>query len=258
MPSLSRYCQGVIRHTTECQPSADTAKGVIRYRIACQALAELPRRDNIKNSIPSLGIYCDHTMQSIDQSTASSICKVCLASRWSWESSSKPSRPPRRILSIQPKSQTSTLSLSLHRGRPHRQFCAFSTNCRRLWGWGTRSQRGCRRHSWRQLSAQGSWSCSSRRSLERTRHLAAAQRSIGNDHGAPAQSKLTQGDCASLQRLGRRVVLQIHEEQGTSGSKDHFPAIEAHSTVQHSWLQPCPRQDHLSLGSKLRTRGKNS
>ena len=173
MPSLSRYCQGVIRHTTECQPSADTAKGVIRYRIACQALAELPRR-------------------------------------------------------------------------------------RRLWGWGTRSQRGCRRHSGRQLSAQGSWSCSSRRSLERTRHLAAAQRSIGNDHGAPAQSKLTQGDCASLQRLGRRLVLQIHEEQGTSGSKDHFPAIEAHSTVQHSWLQPCPRQDHLSLGSKLRTRGKNS
>ena len=36
------------------------------------------------------------------------------------------------------------------------------------------------------------------------------------------------------------MVLQIHEVQGTSGSKDHFPSVEAHSTVQpwHSWLQP--------------------
>ena len=31
----------------------------------------------------------------------------------------------------------------------------------------------------------------------------------------------------------RGVVRQIHKIQGTSGSKDHFAALEAHSTVQH-------------------------
>ena len=37
--------------------------------------------------------------------------------------------PPTRLLSIQPKSQTSTLTLSFHRRLPRRQSCAPSTNC---------------------------------------------------------------------------------------------------------------------------------
>ena len=53
MPSLGKYCQGLIRYRIACQALADTAKawleiafqalvdtdkGIIRYRIACQAL----------------------------------------------------------------------------------------------------------------------------------------------------------------------------------------------------------------------------
>ena len=173
--------------------------------------------------------------------------------------------PPTRLLSIQPKSQTSTLTLSFHRRLPRRQSCAPSTNCWRLWGWGTSSRRGRRRCFGRLLSAQGRRSGSFRWSFGRTRRLASAFRPWAGEVWAPAQSKPTQGDCTSLQRHSRRVVRQIYEVQGTSGSRNHFPAVEAHSTVQHSWLQHCPRQDHLRLDvqksglqSKLRKRGRNS
>ena len=167
-------------------------------------------------------------------------------------------QPPRSLFSIQPKSQTSTLTLSLHHLKPHSQSCAPSTNSQQLWGGGTSGGQGCRHISRRRLSVQGSWSGSSSWSLELTRHLAAAFRPWGGEGGAPVQSKTTQEGCTSWQWSCRRVVLQIHEVQGTSGSKDHIPALEAHSTVQHSWLQPCPWQDHLSWGSKLRNRERNS
>ena len=66
-----------------------------------------------------------------------------------------------------------------------------------------------------------------------------------NVRGCIQATSTTQGDCASFQRRCRRVIQQIHhdEVQGTSESKDHFPAVEA----QHSWLQRCPRHDHLRL-----------
>ena len=121
--------------------------------------------------------------------------------------------PQRRLLSIQPKSQTSTLTLSLHHCRPCSQSCTPSTNCWRLWGWGTHSRRWCRRCSGRRLSAQGHWSGSSSRSLEHTKCFAAALRPWGGEGGAPEQRRLTQGGCASLQQCFRRVVLhllQIH------------------------------------------------
>ena len=105
--------------------------------------------------------------------------------------------PQRRLLSIQPKtrrfepkSQASTLTLSLHRRRPRRQSCAPRIDCRRLW---------------RRLSAQGRRSGSSRRSLDCTRSLASAIRPWAGEGGAPAHSKPIQGDCASLQWRGRRA-----------------------------------------------------
>ena len=64
----------------------------------------------------------------------------------------------------------------------------------------------------------------------------------------------------------RKVVLQIHEIQGAWGNKDHGPAVEELSTVQHCWPQPCPRQDRLlgcsevwaaSRQSKLRKSERN-
>ena len=58
-------------------------------------------------------------------------------------------------------------------------------------------------------------------------------------------SEPTQGECASLRRRGGRVVLQIQDVHGTAGNKDHAPAAEANSTVQHCWLLPCQRQDKI-------------
>ena len=45
--------------------------------------------------------------------------------------------------------------------------------------------------------------------------------------------------------LRGRVVLQIHEVHGTARNKDHAPATEANSTVQHCWLLPYQRQDKI-------------
>ena len=132
--------------------------------------------------------------------------------------------PLKRLLSIQPKSQTSTLTLSLHRCLPRRQSCAPSINGRRLW---------------RRLSAQGRRSGSSHQSLQCTRRLAAAFRPWAGEGWAPAQSKLIQGDCAyaaeALQKSGSANTSNTRD-LGTSRSKDHFPALETHSTVQHGWL----------------------
>ena len=82
------------------------------------------------------------------------ICKICSATRMSWESSAKPSRrpPPRRLLH-----EHSDAEFQVHHRQPRRQSCAPSTNCsgcrRRTTGatrsttlrWGTRSRRGHRR-----------------------------------------------------------------------------------------------------------------
>ena len=59
----------------------------------------------------------------------------------------------------------------------------------------------------------------------------------------------------------------IHEVQGASGIKAHVPAVEAHFTLQHSWLQRYPRLYKIiyvwdvqkrELQSTLRKRGRNS
>ena len=119
---------------------------------------------------------------------------------------------------------------------------------RLLWGWGTSSWLGPWRSSAGQLSAQGSRYCFSSWSLESARLLASVFWPWGLEGRAPEQSEQTQGDCASLQQLGRKVVWQINEVLGTLGSKDHCTAAEALSTVQLCWIQPCFKQDHLHMG----------
>ena len=93
MPSLGRYCQGVIRYRVACQASADTSiilckeKGLRLWRcFATETL--LSHFMQVRSKLPA-------------QSAASSICEICSAPRWSWESSStwKPSRH-HRVASI--------------------------------------------------------------------------------------------------------------------------------------------------------------
>jgi len=43
--------------------------------------------------------------------------------------------------------------------------------------------------------------------------------------------------------FGKYMKYKGHQE-----TRITCPAAEALSTVQHCWLQPCPRQDHLRLG----------
>ena len=90
-------------------------------------------------------------------------------------------------------------------------------------------------HCWSPAMAL-QWPCESTRSLT----LAAAFWPLGpgGEGWASVQSELTQGDCTSLQQ-DWRVVLQIYEVQGTSGSKVQCTAAESLSTVQHCWLQSC-------------------
>ena len=127
MPSLGRYCQGVIRYRVACQASADTSiilckeKGLRLWRcFATETL--LSHFMQVRSKLPA-------------QSAASSICEICLAPRWSWELSStwKPSRHHRvasiadsrraeRGVGSRSKSQTRS-TLSLHRRRSHRQSC---------------------------------------------------------------------------------------------------------------------------------------
>ena len=104
-----------------------------------------------------------------------------------------------QVQELEPKSQTSTLMLSLHCHLPHSQLCAPSTNCQDLWGWGTLSLQGCLCSSRHRLSEQGLWFCSSHLSLECTRCLAAAFRPWAGNGWDPAQHKPTQGQCAPLQ-----------------------------------------------------------
>ena len=93
MPSLGRYCQGVIRYRVACQASADTSiilckeKGLRLWRcFATETL--LSHFMQVRSKLPA-------------QSAASSICEICSAPRWSWELSStwKPSRH-HRVASI--------------------------------------------------------------------------------------------------------------------------------------------------------------
>ena len=121
--------------------------------------------------------------------------------------------PLKRLLCIQPKSQTSTLTLSLHRCRPRRQLCAPSINGRRLW-------RRLR------LSAQGRRSGSSHQSLQCTRRLAAAFRPWAGECGAPAQSKPIQGDCAYAAE-----ARQKGGSANTSNTRD----------IKKQWSLPCFR-----------------
>ena len=96
MPSLGRYCQGVIRYSIACPASEDTSI------ILCK---EQGLRLWIWSHCSATETLLSHFMQVRSklptQSAASSICKICSAPRWSWESSStwKPSRH-HRVASI--------------------------------------------------------------------------------------------------------------------------------------------------------------
>ena len=190
------------------------------------------------------------------QSTASSICKIFLAPRWSWKSPSKPShyrvassassRSARRVfwrwvfvVADLAASRVLTVPIVEVAGGGERARWGGLR-----WGWVTRSRRGRQHRSGRRLSVQGSESGSSSRSLECTICVAAPLWLWCGEGKALVQSEQTPGDCTSesLQWWGGRVVQQIHEVQGTSGNKeDHGHSAEALSTVQHCWLQPCPR-----------------
>ena len=240
-----------------------------------------------KNMDSDYGILCDwHSLVAFHAGGVQATCTInsaddlqnllCTMMVLRAVFKTKPS-PPNCLLCIQPMSQSITLTLCLHRCRPRSQSCALSTYCpscslaaggerarrgRRLWGWGTRSRRGCWHCSGRRLSAQGSRSGSTRRSLESTRCLTAAFWPWGGDGRASAQSELTRGDCASLQRRGRRVVWQIHEVQQILGSKEHCTVAKALSTVWHCWLRSWSPTfgmfRSLSEKSKLRKKGRIS
>ena len=136
MPSLCWYCQGVIRYRIECQFMVDTA--IILYK---EYILRLWRCSWMTLVCRISGWWVQATSAINSMVCLQNLLGTTLVFRAAFKTKQQ---PPRRLLSIQPKSQTSTLTLSLHHLKPHSQSCAPSTNSRQLWGgrhqWWTRMQ----------------------------------------------------------------------------------------------------------------------
>ena len=121
MPSLGRYCQGVIRYRA-CQALVDTLiilcteKGLRLWR-CCASEALLLHFMQVRSKLPEVqAISSVVDLQNLLGTGTTLVLKVVFNLK------TKPT-PSSRLHSRQPKSQTRTLTLSLHRRRPRRQSC---------------------------------------------------------------------------------------------------------------------------------------
>ena len=122
MPSLDRYCQGVIRYRVACQASADTSiilckeKGLRLWRCSAAASAT----ENLLSHFMQVRSKLPVAISSVVY--LRNLLGTTLVLRVVSNLKTKPT-PSSRLHSRQQKSRTRTPTLSLHRRRPHRQSC---------------------------------------------------------------------------------------------------------------------------------------
>ena len=114
MPSLGRYCQGVTRYRIACQASADTSI------ISCKEKGLTLWRCSATETLLSHFVQATCAISSIVD--LQNLLSTTLVLRVVFNLKTKPT-PSSRLNSRQPKSQTRTLTLSLHYRRPQRQSC---------------------------------------------------------------------------------------------------------------------------------------